>query len=825
MASFSSKGLAQKIASAEPYEPSPKSGLSNEQVELRNKQGLVNISRVKPYKSHGRIVFENLVTLPNFLLLVVIGLLALARDSWLGYLFLLPFVAIIVLGIVQGERLRKVKMGLVKKKGDCVVIRERRETSIPYEEVVLSDILLLEAGKEVPTDCVILEGEVEANEAIVTGDVEHINKKLGDPLYAGSRIAVGKCYARVSSLNGANYGDKVHEEAEGLFASQKAVFGQIRRIALFSCAMALALIAIQLCSYGFWNGVDVPFAEAMNASNPYGRAFVLSSAGIIGSIVPFAMFLLCSLTLTNYSLVLGKKNFLIQGKKALERLSIADVVCFDKTGTLTTGEMSVQDVLVAKGRHKAEVGYALATLLHFTKDKNQTALALKDRFGDHSMEEASDVCPYSSKRKFSYVTLSSGTTYALGAYEFLPVKKDETIERKIAENCAKGLRCLVLAISEKPAKMKVLPKNMEIAAVISLSDHLRNETNATVDWLQKHNISVRIITGDDPLLAATMASQVGVDGARTYVSLEGKDEEATRFVARDYRVFGRATPEQKAWIVDELKKQSHKVAMVGDGVNDIMALKCADVSLAMGEGAEADYRNADIVNTQGDFTYLPELIDYARSYLNGIGRISALHLMQACFGAVLGFALAIVSFFGKSQNGMPLLFPFTTKDLALLESFLVVLPSLFIAFKKKQEKGLLFGLALSQALVFGLVIGLGFLVFVFGCFAPGLVSVDQDQALSAAKGIYLLYYLVLSAFFLGVAFYKFDKIHLLFYIGFILLSVLALILPSFIGEAYASWSYPTYAFFFVLLAIGLVLIVAARYYQIRKIKMLKEARK
>ena len=825
MASFSTKGLRQAIDDAEPLKPSPKSGLSNEQVESRKKQGLVNISRIKSYKSHARIVFENIVTLPNFLLLVVIGLLALARDGWLGYLFLLPFVTIIIVGIVQGERLRKVEMALEKKAGDCLVVREHREVRVPSEELVLSDILVLEAGQEVPTDCTIVEGEIEVSEAIVTGDVEHIEKKQGDLLYAGSRVAVGRCFAMVTSLNGANYGDKVHEEAEGFFAQQRATFGKLKRIALLSCAMALALIAIQLCSYCLWNGVDIPFSEAMDASTPIGQTFVLSSAGIIGCVVPFALFLLCSLTLTNYSLVLGKKNFRIQGKKALERLAIADVICFDKTGTLTSGEMSVEDVMVGKGRHKAEIGYAIATLLHFTKDKNQTALALKERFGSHSMEEASDVCPYTSKLKYSYVTLGSGVTYALGAYEFLPIKKDEAVEKKIAENSSKGLRCLVLAISEKPAKGKALPKNMEIAAVLSLSDHLRNETNATIDWLQKRNISVRIITGDDPLLAATLAGQVGVDGARTYVSLEGKDEEAARFVARDYRVFGRATPEQKAWIIDELKKQGHKVAMVGDGVNDIMALKCADVSLAMGEGAEADYRNADIVNTQGDFTHLPELIDYARSYLNAIGRIAALHLMQAVFGAVLGFALAIFSFFGKAENGMPLVFPFSTKDLALLESFLVVLPSLFIAFKKKQEKGLLFGLALSLAFVFGLVVSLGFVAFIFGCFAPNLLTSFAGEGISSAKGICLVYYAIMAACFLGVAFYKFDRAHVVALLSFLAASALALILPSLCGEEYAPWSGPTYIFFFVLLAIGLCLVGLARYYQIRKIKMLQEANK
>ena len=667
---------------AERYEPSPDVGLVEEQVEKRTADGFVNITSKSGGKSYGRIIVSNICTYLNLVVFVVFVAMALVVDfaeDWSKFLFVVIILVNTCIGIIQEV---KAKMAIDKLKlvtaPSAVVLRDGKSKAVNVSDVVLDDVILLETGKQICADSIVVQGECEVNESMLTGESVPIHKRVGDVVYSGSYVTSGSCRARVDKIGDENYVETLASYAKKYKKTKSELNNAINLI-----IKVVSVVMIPIAIFMFIRTYNIYEPLLGDKGNLWGRGtghlfyeVITSVSGAIIGMIPSGMFLLTSVALTASMLRLARRRAMVKNMYCIEMLARVDVLCLDKTGTITDGSMSVKKVIEIKGGDGFAVGDIIGSMLSATEDNNQTALALADKFGYNLKFRPTTVLPFSSDRKLSAVTFEEMGTYMLGAPEYVLNDMGVRIKRLVDENAGQGYRVMCLAHSPADIKNNKLPSLRRPICLIVIEDHIREDAADTIKWFKDNDVAVKVISGDNPITVAEVARRVGVENADKYVSLEGLSNQEVMEAADRYTVFGRVTPEQKSILVRSMKSKGHTVAMTGDGVNDILAMRQADCALSVASGAEAARNVAHLVLMDNNFTSMPDVVVEGRRVINNIAKASSLYLMKTIMTILLS-AIALI---------MKKPYFFTTEQTLMYELFITAVPSLFLALQVNKDR-------------------------------------------------------------------------------------------------------------------------------------------
>lgn len=664
--------IEKKIINVEHFNVDLEVGLNDEQVKSRIDDGLVNRILKHVSKSYGKIIYDNLVNFFNILLFAIAALMIVAGVPITSYMFLVILFANITIGLVQDikarrliDKLRVVSYPTVK------VLRNGRELQIPANELVFSDIVLLSLGDQIVADGTILDGFVEVNESILTGESVSVKKGVGAQVLSGAYITSGKAKYRIDHLGKANYAEKLQASAR-YFKKPKSEILKTLNFLFRIIGFVVIIAAVALITTYILRG------EMDYSNRPLFAKTVLFISGSLVSMIPTGMYLLTSLTLAVGAIRLARRKMLVQELYCIENLARVDVLCLDKTGTITDGTMKVND-LVAFGETKENLEKILHTLVVSTGDSNVTAKAIADAYKEKEAVPYFSALPFNSERKFSAVMLKDGRSIILGAREFIP-HSDKNIDRQCEEIEAEGLRVLIIAVHKQVVTPETNLTDCEVVGILVLEDHIRDDAIANIEWFKQNGVQIRIISGDSPISVSAIAQKVGVKEADKFISLEGKSLEEVAAIANDYTVFGRVSPEQKKVIIESLKEAGHTVAMTGDGVNDILALKVADCSIAMASGSDAAKNVSHLVAMDSNFSSLPDVVAEGRRVINNLQRTCSLFLVKTIFAALMTFVFTILMWCGKKG------YPFTTNNMYVWELVTIGIGSLFLSLQPNNEK-------------------------------------------------------------------------------------------------------------------------------------------
>lgn len=655
----------QKI-NIERFTPSIEDGLSIIQIKQRNTENLKNVVNKKYSKSYVNIFVNNICTFFNLLGLICFIALIATKASLNQFVFVFFYIANITIGIVQEIRAKKCvdKLSLIANK-NVKVVRNKLEVEIATEDIVLDDILHLGIGNQIPTDSKILEGSVEVNESLLTGESVPIKKQKGDFLLAGSFIVAGTCYAIAEKVGKDNYVETLSEKAKAYKKPNSEIMNSLKLI---------------IKVIGF---IIVPLATALIIKslirNPSQIASaVLGSATVIIGMIPAGMILLTSVALAIGILKLAKHNTLVQDLYSLEMLARVDTICFDKTGTITDGKMCVCDV-VEINKDKYSVNNIISSMMYALHDNNQTAIALSNKFGEEKI--LNEVCklPFNSTRKLSAVSFDGQGTYCFGAPEFVLSQTEyKNLSNKVDEYAKQGLRVLILAHSDSYIEEDNLPKNFLPIAFILICDNIRTDAIETIKWFKDNGVAIKVISGDNPITVSQVSKRVGIDNAEKYISLDGLSDKMVYDVANKYTVFGRVSPDQKAILVKALKDNGHITAMTGDGVNDILALKEADCAISVAEGSDAARNVAHLVLLDNNFNSMPKVVYEGRRVINNVQCSASLFLMKTFFTMIM----ATISLFLPYMHT----YPFVASQMNPLEFFIIGIPAFFLSLQPNDSR-------------------------------------------------------------------------------------------------------------------------------------------
>ncbi|MBO7187353.1 MAG: HAD-IC family P-type ATPase, partial [Clostridia bacterium] len=640
-------------------------GLTHEQVEERDSHYLTNATEKNYSKSYLSIFCSNLFTFFNLLGLVVTVALIVVRAPISNFFYAIIYLANISIGIIQEVRAKHSieRLSLISSK-TSKVLRNGEVVELNADDIVLDDIVLYEIGNQIMTDCVIVEGEIEVNESLLTGESVAIKKGVGDQLYAASFITSGHCKTQAIKVGKENYIQKLSAKAK----RYRKPNSELMR----SLSTLISIIGIII--------VPLAVANVFKAlqTTPILREAVLSTSGLIISMIPAGMFLLTSMALAVGVIRLARHNTLVQDLYSLEMLARVDVLCLDKTGTITDGRMKVNDCILLNNPANYTISEVMGSMLSALNDSNQTSVALYNHFGHSTALKPTAIVPFSSDKKLSAVTFSDVGTYAYGAPEFVLKEVPEKLQNLIRQYASMGLRVLILANSKSSITANGnIPAQMKPIALITIADSVRENAAATIKWFKDNDVAVKVISGDNPLTVSEIARRVGVANADKYISLEGMSERDVIAVADKYTVFGRVSPEQKAILIKSMKLAGHNVAMTGDGVNDILAMKEADCAVAMASGSDAACNLAHLVLTDNNFNSMPKVVQEGRRVINNIQKSSSLFLMKTLFAMML----AVLTLLVPDSN-----YPLETNSLMLVEVFVIGVPSFYFSLQANDKR-------------------------------------------------------------------------------------------------------------------------------------------
>jgi len=672
------------------FSPKLNKGLSAEQVETRFKQFLFNDTNKKYSRSYASIFVGNICTFFNLLcLFAAIALLIANTQGFSNYLVIVITTANVAIGIIQEIRSKlSIDKLSILAKSTVKVIRDGETVEIPVQEIVLDDVIVLDLGSQVPADCILAEGSVEVNESLLTGESVAIKKQIGDILYAGSFIASGSGKFRVEKVGKETYLEKLTSKAKKYKRPNSELMNSTKLI--IKCVSILIIpiaIGTFLTTYGFIKNVDPAdyitkdtiyekVVEAGGGINiPVNYALQRTCTVVIG-MIPSGMLLLTSIALAVGIMRLTKSNTLVQDMYSLEMLARVNVLCLDKTGTITDGRMRVNDTIILNTIKDYSLNDIMGSLLRELDGNNQTSIALNNHFGYNDKFAATAKIPFSSKRKLSAVTFDEVGTFAMGAPEFVLKPYPAKVEKIVKQYAQMGLRVIVLAHSPSPIVGDKLPAIMKPIAIISIADNVREDAVDTIKWFKENDVNVKVISGDNPVTVSEVAKRAGIANAEKFISLDGLNDTEVENVANKYTVFGRVSPEQKAILVRSIKSQGNTVAMTGDGVNDILALKEADCAISVASGSEAARNVSHLVLMDNNFNSMPKIVAEGRRVINNIKNSSSLYLMKTLFTAILAFICICM--------GEPYLF--MPQNMLLLETAIIGVPSFFLSLQPNKDR-------------------------------------------------------------------------------------------------------------------------------------------
>ena len=677
----------KKQDSVQRVNPKLEKGLSKEQVEERKKLGLTNKTRVVVGKTYFEIILTDVFSLFNILLFAIGGLM-IAAQYWTGLTFFVVLIPNIALSLYEDIKARRLMSKLrVLNQPKHTVIRDGEKVVVQSKDIVLDDVIYLESGNQITVDGPLLNGFLLVNESALTGESKNIAKNPGDQLLSGSFVVSGTGVMQAEKIGENSYIESLQAKAKKFKRSPSEILRTLTFLFRVIGGVVITLAAATAIIYGLKGG----FAnyEAFKES-------IKSISGSMISMIPAGLYLLTSVALAVAVLKLSKKGARVQDFYSVEMLARTTVLCVDKTGTITDGNMEVKKVLiVGNSKYTTEdISQIMSNLLHATKDNNLTAQALKKYFDYESTKGVVVALPFNSENKYSAASFKGGDTYVLGAQEFLNIPNLNSIVLRSEEYTNHGDRVLVLAKSSKPIKDGKIQNEVNPIALIVLQDHIREEAIETFKWFKENNVKIKVISGDDPKTVSHIASEVGIEGAERYISLAGLSDDEVAKVAPLYDIFGRVNPDQKEIIVQALKNEGETVAMTGDGVNDILALKRADCSIAMNNGSEAAKNVSHIVLTNSDFNSLPSVVAEGRRVINNLQRTASLFLVKTMFSVTTTLVFLIL------MATLGIRYPFEATHFQLWSLINIGLSSFFLALEPNQEplKGSFIGRIFKKAI-------------------------------------------------------------------------------------------------------------------------------
>lgn len=641
------------------YNPDKNIGLSKEQVNERIKDNLVNFNTNVKTKSAKEIILENTVTLFNIInAILAVAIILVGSYKNLG--FLLIIVLNTVISTFQELHSKSVidKLSVVSA-SKVKVLRDKEEYDVNLDEVVLDDIIILELGNQVITDAIIVDGVVEVDESFITGESDTLIKKEGDMLLSGSFIVSGNAKARVEHIGYDNYTAKISSDTKYI----KPISSEIMR-SLNKIVKTISVIIVPL-------GILLFARQLYLSGNTLQNAVVNTVAAIIG-MIPEGLVLLTSTVFAVSVIRLSKEKVLVQDLYCIESLARVDVICLDKTGTITEGKMEVVDVIPLDGETKASLGDILGSMMAAAKDKNATAIAIRDAYYRKPKWKVEEVIPFSSEKKYSGVKFATDT-YLIGAVEFV-LKNHGKSYQKMLDDYIKKYRVLVLVKVNNYGK-----KNEERKALgfILLQDKVRKEAKKTLEYFKEQGVAIKIISGDNPITVSAIAKRAGLTEKLRVIDLSTlNSEEEIQKAALEYDVFGRVKPEEKHLLIRALKEAGHNVAMTGDGVNDCLALKEADCSIAMASGSDAARSVSQLVLLDSNFASMPSVVAEGRRSINNLERSASLFLVKTIYAGILAFLFLFIE----------MSYPFIPIQLTLASVVTIGIPSFVLALEPNKER-------------------------------------------------------------------------------------------------------------------------------------------
>ena len=639
------------------------SGLTSEQAEQAYQAGQGNSMTDPDQKPLSRILRDHLFTLFN-LLNFSLALCLFLVGSYRNMLFILVIIANILIGAIQEYRAQKTISQLKLLNAPTVhVLRDGKEQAVSPDKAVKGDLVVLRGGDQVIADAIVTDGSGAAMESLLTGESNAIPKKVNSWLYSGSYIAEGRLIAQLVYVGDESYAGRLTAEARKEARPSSRLMTDLKRLIRFD-SMVLVPLGILLFLKQFLLG-RLPVAEAVPSS----------VAAMIG-MIPEGLILLTSVAMAVGVIKLARRRTLVQELSGIETLARADVLCLDKTGTITTGTMGLECIESIEWSQQ-DIEKGISRLLSAFDEKSATLDALRQKIqpGD---EKPRAVLPFSSERKKSAVTFYDGTALILGAPEYVLADcYPDQLRTRVNEIAAEGKRVLVLAQAQGLVTADSVPPVRAICGLCVLTDQLRPAVDRTLRYFQEQEVDIRIISGDNPLTVSMIAKRAGLAGWDRYVDASTlKTEEALDEACDNYTVFGRVTPEQKKALVLSLQRKGHNVAMTGDGVNDIPALKAADCSIAMAGGADAAKNAAQLTLLSSDFSVLPEIVLEGRRVINNITRTASLFLTKTIFSFLLSILMLILTS----------AYPFQPIQLTLISSLMIGLPGFVLALEPSGER-------------------------------------------------------------------------------------------------------------------------------------------
>lgn len=658
-----------------------KIGLSEEEVWIRRQRGEGGYEVPKITKSTAAIVRENVCTLFN-LLNFIIAVLLLIAGAYTNLLFIFIILLNIIIGIAQELKAKKLVDDLsILNRPVVSVIREGEQRDIELEEVVKDDIMVLESGKQICSDAVVLDGVVEVDESLLTGESDPVVKRSGSVLYSGSSVISGKAYSRVTHAGNDNYAAKLVEEVKEEKKIHSELLDSMQKVTRFTSMLIVPL------------GVLLFFQAAFLRNAEFHNSIVSSAAALLG-MLPKGLVLLISVSLAAGVIRLAKMKILIQNIYSLETLAHVDVLCLDKTGTITDGQLSVKNVIRISGLDVAETDHLIRSYLAASDDNNATFQAIKEAFGAEEVYQAVNKISFSSQRKWGCVSFEGIGSIFVGAPDRLLQEIPENLRWEMQE----GRRAIVIAYSKDVWENdQELPGELRPLCSVILEDHIRKNAKEALEFFEKEGVNVKVISGDHKATVSTIAKKAGLKNWHKVIDLSQVGEDADFIsLCKKYSVFARVTPRQKQLLVKALQECGHQVAMTGDGVNDLLALRESDCAIAIADGSDASRQIAEVVLLDSDFTNLPQVVMEGRAVVHNVTRTAGVFFIKTIYSV-------LVSVLCLALN-VP--FPFIPIQITLVDACIEAYPSFLTILESdvRKIKGSFLKKVLRNALPFAVVI-------------------------------------------------------------------------------------------------------------------------
>ena len=659
-------------------------GLTNEEVKERIEKGQVNSSNTNNLKSNWQIVRDNVCTLFNLFNLIIAIALACVH-AYTNMVFILIIIVNVLIGIIQeihGKNL--VKQLSILTTAKTKVIRDGEEKEININEIVLDDVVLLSQGDQIPSDSVVLDGEVEVNEALLTGESDTILKKKEDKLLSGSYIVSGKCYAKIEKVGDDNFANQIINATKKHKKVNSELLNSMKKVTNFTSFVIIPAGVILFVQAYIFREVDLQ------------QSVIATAAALLG-MLPKGFVLLTSISLETGVIKLAKKQVLVQDLYSVETLAHIDTLCLDKTGTITEGKMKVIDV---EKYNEAVLPDTLENIMNsyvnLTDDSNSTFNALKNYFnGESKYEKQSDIS-FSSERKWSSVTFKNLGTIIVGAPERLSAMANVELPKSIVEAQEDGKRALCIGYTKEEISVEQLP-HISLVAGIILADPLRKNAKEMLGYFKTQSVDIKIISGDNPITVSTIAKRAGLEDYESYIDLSTlkSDAEIVDIVDK-YSIFARVLPQQKSIIVKALQAKGHSVAMTGDGVNDVIALRESDLSITLPEANDAAKQVSQIVLLNQDFSVLKDVLMEGRRVVNNLTSVARIFFIKTIYSVLLSLFCIITN----------TAFPFIPIQITLIDLVIEAYTSFFISFEpnSKPVKGVFLHTVLRNAAPFAIVI-------------------------------------------------------------------------------------------------------------------------